>query len=140
MGISHFIDGKTETQKWTVLPKRHMNLDQSSPNGWKKWFYVTYFKKNYYCLFWFLHGTCTLNARKKDKNASWCHCHQQAVGAKKGRPWLPSPFWSPGSILAFFQGWVLTSSLQETVLDKPGGNSPCWAVVPEGRKHTMCSG
>lgn len=39
-----------------------------------------------------------------------------------------------------FQGRVLTSSLQETMLEKPGGNSPCWAAVPEGRKHTMCSG
>ena len=81
-------------------------------------FYVTYFLKHYYCLFWFLHGTCTLNARKKDKNASWCYCHQQAVRAKKGLPWLPSPFWSPGSILAFFR-----DRCWQAAFKKPGWKS-----------------
>lgn len=125
------------SEKWTVLPKRHMSLDQSSPNGWEKWLYVTYFLKHYYCPFWFLRGTCTLNARKKDKNASWCYCHQQAVRAKKGLPWLPSPCWSPGSILAFFRdrcwqaafkkpGWKsLRVTLHAGLLFHRAGNTPC---------------
>lgn len=122
-------------EKWTVCLK-DMSLDQSSPNGWEKWLYVTYFKTLLLSVLVFT-GTCTLNARKKDKNASWCYCHQQAVRAKKGLPWLPSPCWSPGSILAFFRdrcwqaafkkpGWKsLRVTLHAGLLFHRAGNTPC---------------
>lgn len=80
---------------------------------------------------WHLHPQC----KKKRQECKLVLLPPTGCQGQEG-PALASKFiLVPRLNPCLFQGQVLTSSLQETGLEKPEGNSPCWAVVPEGKKY-----
>lgn len=122
------------SEKWTVLPKRHMSLDQSSPNGWETDSMWLIFKTLLLSVLLYVALAPSMQEKKTMQVGA------TAINRLSGprRPALASKScWSPGLILAFFRtgadkqpsrnrGWKsLRVTLHAGLLFHRAGNTPC---------------